>query len=46
MPLMTGETTVHNAITDVHGKFIEVTQGVVYWIKLTEKTGRFKKKWI
>ena len=45
-PLMTGETKVHDAITDAHGKFIEALQGVVYKIKLTEITGRFEKRYI
>lgn len=43
MPLMTGETTISNPITDVHQNYIEAMQGVVYRIKLTEKTGRFEK---
>ena len=44
MPLLTGETTVHHAMTDSHGKYIEAMQGVVYRIKLAEKTGRFEKR--
>ena len=44
MPIMTGETTVHHAMTDSHGKYIEAMEGVVYRIKLTQKTGRYEKK--
>ena len=44
LPLLTGETTLHHAMTDSHGKYIESMQGVVYRIELTEKTGRFEKK--
>ena len=44
IPIMTGETTVHNAMTDSHGKYVESMQGVVYRIKLIEKTGRYEKR--
>ncbi|TLP81750.1 pyridoxamine 5'-phosphate oxidase family protein [Maribacter sp. ACAM166] len=44
LPLMTGETTVSHSMTDGHGKYIEAMKGVVYRIKLTEKTGRFEKR--
>ena len=44
LPIMTSETTVHNAMTDSHGKYIEAMQGVVYRIELTEKTGRYEKR--
>lgn len=44
MPVMTGETTVQHAMLDSHGKYIEAMRGVVYRIKLTEKTGRFEKR--
>ncbi len=44
MPYTTGETTVKHAITDSHAKSIEAMQGVVYRIKLSEKTGRYEKK--
>ncbi|MFI0431121.1 pyridoxamine 5'-phosphate oxidase family protein [Mariniflexile sp. HMF6888] len=44
LPIMTSETTVHHAMTDSHGKYIEAMQGVVYRIKLTEKTGRYEKR--
>lgn len=44
MPIMTGETTVHHAMIDSHGKYIEAMRGVVYRIKLTEKTGRYEKR--
>ncbi len=43
MPLMTGETTINNPITDSHENYIEAMKGVVYRIKLTEKTGRYEK---
>ena len=43
MPLMTGETTISHAIKDSHSKTIEAMKGVVYRIKLTEKTGRYEK---
>jgi len=44
MPFMTGETTVHHAMTDSHQKCIEAMQGVVYRVKLLEKTGRYEKR--
>ena len=44
MPLLTGETTVSQAMTDGHGKYIDAMTGVVYRIKLTKKTGRYEKK--
>ena len=44
IPIMTGETTVHNAMTDSQGKYVESMQGVVYRIKLIEKTGRYEKR--
>jgi len=44
MPLMTGETTINNPMKDSHQKYIEAMKGVVYRIKLKEKTGRFEKK--
>ncbi|WP_242093876.1 pyridoxamine 5'-phosphate oxidase family protein [Aestuariivivens sediminicola] len=44
MPYTTGETTVQHAITDSHAKSIEAMQGVVYRVKLSEKTGRYEKK--
>ena len=43
MPLMTGETTISNPMTDSHENYIEAMKGVVYRIKLTEKTGRYEK---
>lgn len=43
MPLMTGETTISNPMSDTHQKYIEAMKGVVYRVKLTEKTGRFEK---
>jgi len=43
MPFMTGETTISNPMSDTHQKYIEAMQGVVYSVKLTEKTGRFEK---
>jgi nitroimidazol reductase NimA-like FMN-containing flavoprotein (pyridoxamine 5'-phosphate oxidase superfamily) len=43
MPLMTGETTISHAMSDSHAKSIEAMQGVVYRIKLTDKTGRYEK---
>lgn len=43
LPIMTGETTVQHVMTDSHGKYIEAMRGVVYRIKLTEKTGRYEK---
>jgi nitroimidazol reductase NimA-like FMN-containing flavoprotein (pyridoxamine 5'-phosphate oxidase superfamily) len=43
MPLMTGETTISHSMTDSHPKTIEAMRGVVYRIKLTEKTGRYEK---
>lgn len=43
MPLMTGETTISHAMSDSHKKSIEAMKGVVYRIKLTEKTGRYEK---
>ncbi|WP_178985557.1 pyridoxamine 5'-phosphate oxidase family protein [Winogradskyella helgolandensis] len=43
MPLMTGETTMSHSMTDSGQESIEALQGVVYRIKLTEKTGRFEK---
>ena len=43
MPLMTGETTISSPMLDGHQKYIEAMQGVVYRVKLTEKTGRFEK---
>lgn len=44
MPLLTGETTISHAMTDVHGKSFEAMKGVVYRIKLTKKTGRYEKR--
>jgi nitroimidazol reductase NimA-like FMN-containing flavoprotein (pyridoxamine 5'-phosphate oxidase superfamily) len=44
MPIMTGETTVHHAMTDSGGKYIESMQGIVYRIELVKKTGRFEKR--
>ena len=43
-PLLTGETTVGQSMTDGHGKYIEAMKGVVYRIKLTKKTGRYEKR--
>lgn len=43
MPLMTGETTISHAMSDSHPKTIEAMKGVVYRIKLIEKTGRYEK---
>jgi nitroimidazol reductase NimA-like FMN-containing flavoprotein (pyridoxamine 5'-phosphate oxidase superfamily) len=43
MPLMTGETTISHAMSDSYPKTIEAMKGVVYRIKLTEKTGRYEK---
>ena len=43
MPLMTGATTISHAMSDAHQKTIDAMQGVVYRIKLTEKTGRYEK---
>ncbi|WP_100609868.1 pyridoxamine 5'-phosphate oxidase family protein [Confluentibacter lentus] len=43
-PIITGETTIQHAMTDSHGKYIETLQGVVYRIKLIEKTGRYEKR--
>ena len=43
MPLMTGETTISNSMTDSHQNTIEAMKGVVYRIKLTNKTGRYEK---
>ena len=43
MPLMTGETTISNSMSDAHPKTIEAMKGVVYRIKLTKKTGRYEK---
>lgn len=44
LPIMTGETTVHHSLTDSHGKHTGIMQGVVYRIKLIEKTGRYEKR--
>ena len=41
---MTGDTTIHDSMTDSHGKYIEAMKGVVYRVKLTKKTGRFEKR--
>jgi nitroimidazol reductase NimA-like FMN-containing flavoprotein (pyridoxamine 5'-phosphate oxidase superfamily) len=43
MPLMTGETTISNSMTDSHQNTIEAMKGVVYRIELTKKTGRYEK---
>ena len=43
MPFMTGETTISHPMKDTYPKYIDAMQGVVYRIKLTEKTGRFEK---
>ncbi|TYB79491.1 pyridoxamine 5'-phosphate oxidase family protein [Bizionia myxarmorum] len=43
MPFMTGETTISYSMMDFQQKTIEALQGVVYKIKLTEKTGRYEK---
>ena len=43
MPYMTGETTISHSMIDAQQKTIEAMQGVVYRIKLTEKTGRYEK---
>ena len=43
MPLMTGATTISHAMSDAHPKTIEAMKGVVYRIKLTNKTGRYEK---
>jgi len=44
MPYMTGETTVHNSMTDSNEKCIEAMQGVMYRVKLSKKTGRYEKR--
>jgi len=44
LPIMTGETTVHHAMTDSHEKYVESMRGVVYRIEVTEKTGRYEKR--
>ena len=44
IPFMTGDTTIHDSMTDSHGKYIEAMKGVVYRVKLTKKTGRFEKR--
>jgi hypothetical protein len=44
MTIMTGETTVHHAMADSGGKYIESMQGIVYRIDLVKKTGRFEKR--
>lgn len=43
MSLLTGASTIHHATIDRHGKYIEAMRGVVYRIRLTQKTGRFEK---
>ncbi len=43
MPVMTGDTTIKNAMRDSHQKSTEAMLGVVYRIELTEKTGRYEK---
>ncbi|MCK0130597.1 pyridoxamine 5'-phosphate oxidase family protein [Flavobacteriaceae bacterium F08102] len=43
MPFMTGETTIRNSLFDSPQRTIDAMQGVVYRIKLTEKTGRYEK---
>lgn len=44
LPFLTGETTIHHAMTDGHRKATKAMQGIVYRIKLTKKTGRFEKR--
>lgn len=43
MPVMTGDTTIKNAMRDSHQKSSDARTGVVYRIELTEKTGRYEK---
>ncbi len=44
MPILTGETTTHNTMVDSQGQYIESMRGVVYKIRLAEKTGRYEKR--
>lgn len=44
MPILTGETTAHHTMVDSQGQYIESLQGVVYKIRLAEKTGRYEKR--
>ena len=44
MPLMTSETTPHHAAVEADAKDVGNMTGIVFRIKLNQKTGRFEKQ--